>query len=170
MVSPATSDTSGDRSEPGQPDALAGGAPLNQRAQRGDVARLDQIERITKQIAHLIKASDRLAAAPIDDGTALAAMDTINFEIELLTQERNVLQVEEDLDLAQALAVAQQRSALVESILRLPDAAVPEALWSLFEEVDGDRIAFAEALGLDPAHPDVVFLIDLVHNSIGDRQ
>lgn len=170
MVQTRSGEAVGDYTEPeNEPEALDGGITQYQRAQRSQLARVEQVTRIDKQIAHLIKASDRLGVAPIDDHVALAAMDTINFEIEQLTYERNLLQVEADLSLAEALAIAQRGTALTESLLSLPNEAIPEALWSLYDEVDGDPTAFAGELGLDPSHPDVAFLFSLVHNTIGDR-
>lgn len=149
---------------------MAGSSPEHVRTQWGDLARVDRLERIAKTIAHLTKASDRLAVANISDNVALAAMDRINFEIEVLTYERNQLQVEEDLALADALDMARRRSSLLESVLMLPDEAIPEALWSLYDEVDGNEVAFAEALGLEPSNQDTQFVFSLIHNSIGDRE
>lgn len=170
MVQIGSGEGVGDYTEPtSEPAALAGGVTQYQRAQRSQLARLEQVTRIDKQIAHLLKASDRLALAPIDDATALQAMDTINFEIEQLAYERTLLQIEADLSLAEALVIAHRSTALTESLLSLPSDAICEALWSLYDEVDGDPSAFAGELGLDPSHPDAAFLFNLVHTTIGER-
>lgn len=169
MVSPVTSDSIGDRSDAIEPDALAGSPAEHVGPQRGELARVDRLARITKQIAHLIKASDRLAEAPLPDHVALPAMDRINYEIEILTYEQRSLQLEEDLSLVDALEMADRRASLVHSVLQLPDAAIPEAMWTLYDEVDGDEVAFADALGLEPSNPDAQLLFGIVSTTIGDR-
>lgn len=116
-------------------------------------------------MAHLEKASHRLALAQIEDNIALPAMDEINAEIEQLAAERQALQVQADLDLADDLALEHRQQRLAQTILALPDEAMPEAFRAVYEETHGDLEAFAFALGLDPEHPDVIYLFDLVSDA-----
>jgi hypothetical protein len=170
MVQTRSGEAVGNHPEP-QEDlaALARSIAQHDRTKRSDLARVDRLERIAKQIAHLTKASDRLALAPIAENVALPAMDRINYEIETLTYEQRRLQVDEDLSLADALDLAQRRTMLLEATLALPDEAIPEVMWALYDEVDGDAVAFAEAFGLEPSNPDSQYLFSLVHSTIGDR-
>jgi hypothetical protein len=129
--------------------ALAGSAAVHLPSFRSDLARVDRIARIDKELTHLIKASERLGGAKIADDVALPAMDVINVQIELLQTERETLQTLEDLSLADALAFANRRSSLLHLLEVLPDEAVPEFFLAIYDHVGGEFEAFCHALGLD---------------------
>lgn len=169
MVQIGTSDSERDLEGQADADALAGSAAEHVSSQRRDLARLDRLVRIQKQIKHLMAASDRLATAPLPDHTALPAMDRINYEIEVLSHERDQLQIEQDLSLAETLELTHRRAAMVEALLNIPDEAIPEALWALYEDVEGDPVAFADVLGIESSNSDAQYLFDLVSTTIGDR-